>query len=369
MSPWRSAAQAPLVLVVDDQEANIQLMGKVLGAAGFDVMPALSGEQALQRVRAQAPDAILLDMRMPGMDGFGVLERLKHDPELADIPVLFVTAEHDRERVVQAIEAGAADYLTKPFVAEELVARVRAHAEAKQLRDRLRRAIREREETSSMVAHDLKNPLFTIALKAGVIREQAHDPERVRDLATRIEKAAQRTMEFVSNYLERRAEVELRRDYQPSVCDCDALLTVLEREFDTVLVHKQQRLVREVQELDPVLADVEAVGLVLRNLLSNASKYAPPGSTITLACRRGKPGHLQIAVIDQGPGIPEAERPKLFQRFMRLSTQPTGGESSTGLGLADALKEARWMGGELWYEDAPGGGAAFVLELPLAPVV
>ena len=115
MSPWRSAAQAPLVLVVDDQEANIQLMGKVLGAAGFDVMPALSGEQALQRVRAQAPDAILLDMRMPGMDGFGVLERLKHDPELADIPVLFVTAEHDRERVVQAIEAGAADYLTKPL--------------------------------------------------------------------------------------------------------------------------------------------------------------------------------------------------------------------------------------------------------------
>lgn len=369
MSPWRSAAQAPLVLVVDDQEANIRLMGQVLGGAGFDVMPALSGEQALQRARAQAPDAILLDMRMPGMDGFGVLDRLKHDPELADIPVLFVTAEHDRERVVQALEAGAADYLTKPFVAEELIARVRAHAEAKQLRDRLRRAIREREETSSMVAHDLKNPLFTIALKAGVIREQAHDTERVRELATRIEKAAQRTMQFVSNYLERRAEVELRRDYQPSVCDCDTLLTVLEREFDSMLAHKQQRLVRDVQRLDPVLADVEAVGLVLRNLLSNASKYSPIGSTITLSCRRGKPGHLQIVVLDEGPGIAVEDRPKLFQRFTRLAAQPTGDESSTGLGLSDALKEARWMGGELWFEEAPAGGAAFVLELPLAPVV
>lgn len=369
MCPWRTAAQVPLVLVVDDQEANIRLMGQVLGGAGFDVMPALSGEQALQRVRAQPPDAVLLDMRMPGMDGFGVLERLKHDPELADIPVLFVTAEHDRERVVQALEAGAADYLTKPFVAEELVARVRAHAESRQLRERLRRAVREREEMSSMVAHDLKNPLFTIALKAGVIREQAEDPQRVRELAGRIEKAAQRTMEFVTTYLERRAEVELRRDYQPSVCDSALLLTVLEREFDSVLTHKQQRLSRQHSHLEPVLADVEAFGVVMRNLLSNASKYAPADTVITLLSRRGKPGHLQFAVLDQGPGVSEADRPKLFQRFMRLSAKPTAGESSSGLGLAAALSEARWMGGELWYEEAPGGGACFVLELPLAPVV
>lgn len=365
----RSAAQMPLVLVVDDLQSNLRLMGEVLGAAGFDVMPALSGEQALLRVRAQPPDAILLDMRMPGMDGFGVLERLKHDPELADIPVLFVTAEHDRECVVQALEAGAADYLTKPFVAEELVARVRAHAEARQLRQRLRRAVREREEISSMVAHDLKNPLFSIALKAGVLREQAHDPERVRELAARIEQSAQRTMAFISNYLEQRADVELRRDYQPAVCDGDLLLQVLQREFDSVLAHKRQRLLRDVQQIEPVLADVEAFGVVMRNLLSNASKYSPAGSAITLACRRGKPGHLQFAVVDEGPGIAIEERPRLFQRFVRLSSQPTGDESSSGLGLSAALTEARWMGGELWYEEAPGGGACFVLELPLAPVV
>lgn len=369
MSSSHPALAAPLVLVVDDQEANIRLMGQVLGAAGFDVMPALSGSQALQRLRAQAPDTILLDMRMPGMDGFAVLQRLQHDPELADIPVVFVTAAHERELVVQALEAGAADYITKPFVAEELVARVRVHAQAKQLRDRLRRAIREREEMAGMVAHDLKNPLFTIALKAGVLREQADDPERVRTLAGRIEAAAQRTMEFVSNYLEQRADVELRRGYQPAVCDSALLLQVLEREFDTVLANKQQRLQREAAELEPVLADVEAFGVVMRNLISNASKYAPAGSTITLACRRGRPGHQQFAVLDEGPGVPEAERPRLFQRFQRLSAQPTAGESSTGLGLAAALTEARWMGGELWYEDAPGGGACFVLELPLAPVV
>jgi signal transduction histidine kinase len=112
---------------------------------------------------------------------------------------------------------------------------------------------------------------------------------------------------------------------------------------------------------------VEALGVVLRNLLSNAGKYAPPASTVTVLTRRGKPGHLQIAVLDQGPGISASDRSKLFQRFVRLGAEPTGGESSTGLGLASAMQEARWMGGELWYEDAPGGGAAFILELPLAP--
>jgi two-component system sensor histidine kinase/response regulator len=357
----------PVVLLVDDQEANIRLAASVLGAAGFDLMPALSGEQALQRLRAAPADAVLLDMRMPGMDGFAVMERLRHDPELADLPVIFVTAAHEREYVVRALEAGAADYITKPFVAEELVARVRTHTEAKRLRDRLRRAIQEREEIASVVAHDLKNPLFTISLNAGLLREQADQPERVAAIAGTIGESAQRALDFVSHYLEQRADVELRRGFEPKRCDPRMLLDLLLAEFESTFANKQQRMHLELDALEPVLADVNAFGVVLRNLLSNASKYAPAGSAITLRARSGRPGHLQLAVLDEGPGIPKAERSRLFQRFVRLSNAPTGGESSSGLGLAAAMQEAQWMGGELWYEDAPGGGACFVLELPLAP--
>jgi signal transduction histidine kinase len=356
-----------LVLVVDDQEANLRLMGSILGAAGFDVMPALSGEQAFKRLRATVPDAILLDMRMPEMDGFAVLRRLKRDPQYADLPVVFVTAADEREFVVQALEGGAADYIGKPFVAEELVARVRTQTEAKLLRDRLRRAVREREEMSSVVVHDLKNPLFSISLSAGLLREAADSPERVRDVAASIEASARRALDFVSNYLERRADVELRRDYQPSPCDPELMLQALEQEFASTLAHKQQQLELDRQALEPVLADVEACGVVLRNLLSNASKYAPAGSVISVVCRHGKPAHLQFVVLDQGPGVAKADRSKLFQRYVRLSARPTGDESSSGLGLAAAMQEARWMGAELWYEDRPGGGAVFILELPLAP--
>jgi signal transduction histidine kinase len=357
-----------LVLVVDDQEANIRLAGAVLGAAGFDLMPALSGAQAFERLAGCKPDAILLDMRMPGEDGFAVLKRLKHEPEYADLPVIFVTAAHEREYVVRALEAGAVDYITKPFVAEELVARVRTHTESKQLRDRLRRAIREREEISTVVAHDLKNPLFTISLNAGLLRDLADQPERVRAIAKTIESSAQRTLDFVAEFLEKRADIELRRGFVPVSCDPRLMLELLVDEFASVFAHKRQRLLQALDALEPVRADVNAFGVVLRNLLSNACKYAPADTEIRVLGRRGKPGHLQIAVFDQGPGIPSKERSQLFQRYVRLSAKPTGSETSTGLGLAAAMQEAQWMGGELWYEDAPGGGAGFVLELPLAPV-
>ncbi len=361
------STKAPLVLVVDDQEANLRLMGAVLTGADFDIMPALSAEQAMARVAAGLPDVILLDMRMPGKDGFWVLQQLKSDQTTADIPVIFVTAAHEREHVVRALNEGAADYVTKPFVAEELIARVRAHAESKQLRDRLRKTIIEREEVSSLVAHDLKNPLFNISLNATMLKESSADPEQIAKIAASIESSAQRAMKFVQHYLENRADIELRRGYEPARCDAQKLMDDLVDELAPTFAAKQQRVQRDYRMSENLLADEAALSVVLRNLLSNASKYAPPSTQITLSIRRGKPGSMQIAVLDQGPGVSASEQNKLFQRFVRLGSRSSGGESSHGLGLASAMQEARWMGGDLWYEDASSGGAAFIVELPLAP--
>jgi len=361
------STKAPLALVIDDQEANLRLMGAVLTGADFDIVPALNADQALARLAANLPDVILLDMQMPDKDGFWLLQRLKQDPITADIPVIFVTAAHEHEHVIRALEQGAADFVTKPFVAEELIARVRAHAESKQLRDRLRKAIIEREEVSSMVAHDLKNPLFNISLNATLLREEGASAENIARIAASIEASAQRAMAFVQHYLESRADIELRRGFVPLPCDPRTLADELVEEITATLSAKQQSIARDYRSDACLLADAAALGVVLRNLLSNASKFAPVGSVITVAVRRGKPGYLQIAVIDQGPGISAAEQSKLFQRFVRLGSRASGSATSSGLGLASAMQEARWMGGELWYEDANGGGAAFILELPLAP--
>lgn len=356
-----------VVLVVDDQPANVRLVGMVLADAGFDIVPATSGVQALERLKHVRPDLILLDMRMPGMDGFEVLAQLRRDSALAEIPVIFLTAAAERELVVEALEAGAVDYVTKPFVAEELVARVRAHVLLKQYRDRLRRAIEEREHMTSVVAHDLKNPLFSISLSAELLAEAADDPRKVRRIAATIGGSAKRSLAFVERYLERRADVELRRGYEPKPIDAEWLVRSCGIDIESLAARKSQTLAYRIAAVPPVLADADAFSVAYGNMLSNAVKYSPEGTTIDIGVGLGRPGTARFTVADRGPGIDVAQRDQLFQRFARLDARPTGGESSSAIGLAAAFREAQWMGGELWHEPRHGGGAVFVLELPVAP--
>lgn len=357
---------AAVILVVDDQPSNVRLVGTLLTEAGFDVIPATSGRQALERVAHAAPDLILLDMRMPVMDGFAVMEHLRCGDH-ADIPVIFLTAAAERELVVEALDAGAVDYVTKPFVAEELIARVRAHALLKQYRDRLRKAIVEREHLASVVAHDLKNPLFNIQMNAQMLDESANQPQQVRQLAASVASSAQRALAFVSRYLERRADIELRRGYEAKALDPCALIDSCCADLLPQSERKKQRIVHHIDTHDWVLTDADAFFASFGNLLSNAVKYSPPGGTIDVGVRKGRPGTLLLSVADRGPGIDAGQRERLFRRFVTLGAQPTGGESSSGVGLAIALKEAQWMGGDLWHEARVGGGSVFFLELPATP--
>ena len=146
------------ILVVDDKERNIEVVGTTLSAIGYEIIPATSGEQALARVKARRPDLILLDILMPEMDGFEVCRRLQADAELASIPLIFVSAAYEKHVIVEALGVGGVDYITKPFNRSELCARVKTHLELKRARDQLRRLAEEREEFVAMLAHDLKNP-------------------------------------------------------------------------------------------------------------------------------------------------------------------------------------------------------------------
>lgn len=360
------ATRDPVVMVVDDQESNVRLVGTVLTQAGFEVVPAMSGEQALKRASAAPPDLVLLDMLMPGMNGIDVMTALRERPETAHLPTIFLTAAHEREHLVRAFEAGAVDYVTKPFVAEELLARVRTHLELKLARDHLKRIAREREELAAMVAHDLKNPLTGIHFSAQLLLRE-EDGTRPADLARVILDSTESALAFIARYLERRAEGELVRALEPErVLPRQAIEQAVAR-FATQAQAKQLRLDTDLAPVPVVLADPQALAQVLDNLLSNAIKFSEPGGEVTVALGEGAPGRVRILVLDRGPGVSEHDRKRLFQRYVRLGARPTGGESSTGLGLALAKQDVERMDGELWYEDRPGGGAVFAFDLPIAP--
>ena len=356
------ARTIPVVLVIDDQEPNIQVVGQLLARAGYEVVPALNGEEGLQRAQAATPDLVLLDMRMPGMSGFDVLKALKDNPKTRDVPVIFLTADDDRDTLSRAFAEGAVDYITKPFVAKELLGRVNTHVDLKQSRDSLLRFVEEKQQMVETIAHDLRNYFSNIQFASDMLR----DP----DLATA---ARLRLVESI------------RTSSDSGVLFLQALLDHQNAQEQGVSVHKlsASKLLHETVEVLGRAANAKNIKVsvtliddfivcghhggvlhVMQNLLSNALKFSPRDSEVFLAAARfGNRGRL--SVIDQGPGVSKSDQERLFQRYVRLSATPNDGEASTGLGLALAKHRARTMGGDLWYDSREGGGSIFTLDLGL----
>ena len=352
----------PVVLVIDDQQANVRMISALLTRSGYQVLPALSGGEGLELARTSKPDVVLLDMRMPGMDGFQVLEQMRESPETKDLPVIFLTADNDRENLIRAFAAGANDYVTKPFVAKELLARVLTHIELKRSRDALRRFAQEKQEMAELVAHDLRNYFANIIFAADLLRTSTTAAPSQQRLAESIRSSADSGMLFLQAFLEQQEHQAHGVMIEPlpvrqMLCEVVDLLSSSASSKGITL----DLIAHETVIVSGLRA---GVAHVLQNLVSNAIKYSPRDSQIGItAHKHGKHGRIQV--MDRGPGINDEDQAKLFQRFVRLSSEPTEGESTTGLGLALAKQQARAMGGNLWYEQRDGGGSLFTLELPL----
>lgn len=355
------------VLVVDDQPANLRVVSALLEREGHGVSVAGSGEAALELAGAQPPDLMLLDMMMPGMDGFGVMEEIRLRALLPRVPVVFLTAAQDRGLLLRAFEAGAVDYVVKPFIPEELVARVNAHLGLKLARDRLEQVARERQELVNLVAHDLKNPLSSVAFASDILIGGTLRPERTPRYLQMIRDSAEEGLGYIHRYLETQARAcgavgsGNARVALAEVLEWIAGRYALQLEAGGCQLH-----VGEAGE-----AVVAIDGLVLRqvagNLVGNALKYAP-GSDVEVGCSPGAPGYWQLRVADRGPGVPPERSRELFVPFVRLAEgDPARAGSSSGLGLALARQIVSNAGGQLWHEDREGGGACFVVELPEAP--
>jgi two-component system sensor histidine kinase/response regulator len=359
-----SGSTSGRILVVDDQPANLRAVSALLTRQGYEVLTAGHGEQALEIASHRVPDLLLLDMMMPGMDGFELLGTLRQRPEWQRLPAIFLTAAQDRELLLRAFDAGAVDYVTKPFMPEELLARVNAHIGLKLTRDRLERVAHERQELVNLVAHDLKNPLSSVLFASDVLRNNACKPERVPRYLEMIHESAGDAIGYIRRYLELQATHNAASPTVGSACLRDVVDWLVDR-YELQLESRGMRVEVSGQNLGGRVAiDERVLRQVAENLISNAMKYAP-GSTIELTMRIGSPGYLQLRVEDRGPGISPMRQRELFKPFTRLGDGDPD-ENSSGLGLSLARQIVAAVGGQLWYEDREGGGARFVLELPVA---
>src|SRR4249919_850311 len=360
-----SAQAAGRILVVDDQPANLRVVSTLLARNGFEVASALTGADALEQALATIPDLVLLDMLMPGMDGFELLGQIRRHPQLQDTPVIFLTAAQDRDLLLRAFDSGAVDYVTKPFIPEELLARVGAHIALKQARDRLERVARERQELVNLVAHDLKNPLSSVLFASDILMQNGCRPERIPRYLQMIHDSAHDAIGYIRRYLEGQERIAAAEsgEAQSHPADLRETLEWLSHRYELQLESRGMRLRAVVPEACGTVAiDRRVLRQVSENLITNAMKYAADGGELTLEVRSGNGAYWQLRVLDRGNGVPGEKRGDLFKPFMRLSGREDG--LSSGLGLSLARQIIVNAGGDLWYEDREGGGAAFVIELP-----
>lgn len=363
----------PLVLLVGGH--NAQGIAQLLGGAGYQVVSAPDGDQALARIPERKPDLALIDLDMAGTDGIELCRRLHELPELGELPVIFVTAARDRQRLIGAFDADAVDYIPQPFIAEELLARVRTHLNLKQARDRLGAMLRERQDVTNVVAHDLKNPLSSILFGAQLLLQSEKSPIPRDEVTRDIKICAEEALRFIQRFLARDAEGQRLRQFMAQ------RLQLAELAQEAIQLQKaaaEARGIRMTLAGEAVAsADRIAARNVLQNLLSNAIRHSPEGEQIRIEISAVKPGFARCLVLDRGPGIGAERRGRLFQRYLHFAaareTRPgaaAGDEAngfSTGLGLAIAKHDISQMGGHLWYEPRADGGSVFGFDLPQRP--
>ena len=371
------------VLVVEDHPEVSRFIADCL-APDYRVAVAFDGRVGLEKALELRPDLVLCDVMLPVIGGDALVRELRTHPELEGCPILVLTAKADDELRIRLLREGAQDFLTKPFAAEELRARVANWIEQKRARDILQRILssqsrdlttladelaaanRAKDEFLAVLSHELKNPLAPILNWAQLLHEENVDaPTRVRALEA-IERNARLQARIVDDLLDvsRATTGKLALNIAPI-----ALRPVIQAAIDAVRATAKAKSIGLEVEIDPragpMLGDAERLQQVLWNLLSNAIKFTPPGGRVEIRLARVD-GTLQLEVRDNGRGIRPALLPRLFERFWQADPSTTRESGGLGLGLAVVRSLVELHGGSVSADSAgEGHGATFTVRLPL----
>src|SRR5213594_5101677 len=362
------------VLIVDDEVANVELLARRLEAIGCQTQMASSGEVALTLARTEQPDLILLDVMMPGIDGWETCRRLKSQAETAGIPVIFVTARDRSEDVSKGFEVGGIDYITKPIEPMELAARVRSAIFTKRLQDELRRTNvdlhrleQSRKELIGMLGHDIRNLANSVVAFMQLVRMGQLEPGRREfdELLRLSESNISELLRMVNALLDVYKMEEGKLEAMPQVI---ALSALAERSIAQVVPEALAKGIELESSLPGNVAVFVDDGLIVRvltNLLANAVKHTPSGGKVSIESVRDSAleGSIVIRVRDTGPGINADDAPHIFDRFYQGAGRSRGG---TGLGLAFCKLAVELHGGSIRVVNPGESGAIVQFTLPAA---
>ena len=353
------------ILIVDDTPSNLSVLVDTLSESGYKLMVAEDGEDAIAQTARAQPDLILLDVMMPGVDGFETCRRLKAQPGTQNIPVIFMTALTDTAEKVRAFSAGAVDYITKPIQHQEALARISTHLTIRRLQHELQEQLALKERFMRIAGHDLRNPLCLILMSGELARRKGATPA-VTEYLESINSSAQQMRRIIDTFLNIRKPSDTHRGPMDR-SDLNLIAAAVAAQNEPALERKNLILSLELADNLPLAkAEAGCVYQALSNYLSNAIKFHPPGGKIVMRTLRAET-RLRAEIQDRGPGVPRHDRDRLFSEYSRFSTPTTGGEESTGLGLSIVKQLVEAEHGIVGAEFPSEGGSLFWFEVPITP--
>lgn len=359
------------VLIVDDELSSLYTLEMLLSPESYDIQLANGPEEAFIALEKDPPDVILLDVMMPGITGFDVCERLKNDIRWRHIPVILVTALNGKDDLVQGLNSGADEFISKPVNGSEMRARVRSMLRIKQQYDEIQESMRLRDELANMIVHDMRTPISAIMLYIDLLAKIYDSADNQRRVVPKLRSQVHRLNSMLTDML-----LVAKMKSGKLILDC-APVNVAElvektiRDQNAAAEAKRIAVVAELpDDVQQVSLDGKLIKRTLENLLSNALKFSPEDSTVTIhlafepsaPSSNGRQPRLHIRVIDEGPGIPEEFRECIFDRY-EVVKMKTADVPQVGIGLAFCKMVVEAHGGTISVDDNQPQGAVFSVEL------
>lgn len=366
------------ILIVDDTPANLNVLSTLLKENGYRVRAAINGKLAIKTTIKSPPDLIILDIMMPGMDGYEVCAQLKKDEKTRHIPIIFISALNRTENIVKGFAVGGVDYITKPFKTAEVLARIESQLtivrQQKQIEEQYEQDInyfkkldKLKEAFLHSATHDLRTPLSSIQLLISLLDRNnvIEDVDKRSTYMARIANNVNRIDKLITDMLDfAQAESSISISSSPV-----SLINFLENCFhDFEILANQKNITLSISPPKNdsfVSIDSERMQHVMDNLLSNAIKYTPEGGEVKIVSHVYN-DNFTIQVIDSGLGIPENDRQYIFDTFYRVRTKEHLEVEGTGLGLSIVKEIINQHNGEISVDSQFGKGIIFTMNIPQA---
>lgn len=355
------------ILIVDDSPEALQNAGTILKTLGYPIRIALNGTTALELIQQERPTIILLDVSMDDMSGFQVCRQIKSNPKWADIAIIFVTASGQEQNIQEGFQAGAQDYVVKPFLASELLARVRTHIQIAAQSMELKNAYHELDQFCHSVSHDLKSPLLVIQQLTSLLvqslpevsSKEDFSMEDINTIASLLTEKCSYTLKLVESLLELSHISQITPVLEP--LDLDELF--LECFHELSILENQRNFRFSTDSLPPIMANSTLMKLLVQNILSNAIKFTrtKPLSVIRIT-HQVHSSRFILEIRDNGVGFDNSQSHKLFHIFSRLHSSEEFEGSGVGLTIVSRIMKSH--NGTAAICSTPGEGTCVTLTFP-----